>query len=117
MFDDPAVGLVREPFVAGIHKMIDQLVASIPNAEHGFRFLFSATPFPDQTEAAVRGTRRQLVFCLQFGIEGWLCLACFRYFDKAPRSAVFSRRDEDRRLALPSIALARSTGEARVTAA
>jgi len=32
VFDDPAVGLVREPFVAGIDKMIDQLVASIPEA-------------------------------------------------------------------------------------
>lgn len=49
VFDDPAVGLVREPFVAGIDKVIDQLVASIPNAQDGFRLLFSATPFPGHT--------------------------------------------------------------------
>ena len=49
VFDDPAVGLHREPFVAGIDKMIEQLVVSIPNAEHGFRLLFSATPFPGHT--------------------------------------------------------------------
>jgi hypothetical protein len=48
-FDDPAVGLHREPFVAGIDKVIDQLVASIPNAERGFRLIFSATPFPGHT--------------------------------------------------------------------
>ena len=46
VFDDPAVGLRREPFVAGIDTMIDRLVASIPNAEAGFRLLFSASPFP-----------------------------------------------------------------------
>ena len=45
VFDDPAVGLVREAFVAGIDTMIDRLVASIPDAEQGFRLIFSATPF------------------------------------------------------------------------
>ena len=33
VFDDPAVGLHREPFIAGIDTMIDQLVADIPDAE------------------------------------------------------------------------------------
>ena len=46
VFDDPAVGLKREPFVSGIPAMIDTLVAGIPNAGHGFRLLFSAQPFP-----------------------------------------------------------------------
>jgi hypothetical protein len=36
VFDDPAIGLHREPFVAGIDTMIDQLVASIPNANKGY---------------------------------------------------------------------------------
>src|SRR5687767_4278680 len=45
VFDDPAVGLSREPFVAGIDTMIDRLVASIPNAEKGFRLIFSPTLF------------------------------------------------------------------------
>jgi hypothetical protein len=49
VFDDPAVGLSREPFVAGIDTMIDRLVTSIPGAERGFRLLFSATPFPGHT--------------------------------------------------------------------
>ncbi len=46
VFDDPAVGLSREPFIAGIDTMIDQAVAEIPNAEKGFRAIFSASPFP-----------------------------------------------------------------------
>ncbi len=49
VFDDPAVGLSREPFVSGIDTMIDRLVAQIPDAEKGFRLLFSATPFPGYT--------------------------------------------------------------------
>ena len=49
VFDDPAVGLSREPFVAGIDTMIDRLVASIPGAERGFRLVFSARPFPGHT--------------------------------------------------------------------
>ena len=87
VFDDPAVGLVREPFVAGIDKMIDQLVASIPEAEKGFRLLFSATPFPGHT-VKLEWKREEAggnwYYCPQLGIEGWLCPALFRYFEKAP---------------------------------
>ena len=46
VFDDPRVGLDKEPFVAGADTMIDVLVAEIPGAEKGFRLLFSASPFP-----------------------------------------------------------------------
>ena len=87
VFDDPAVGLHREPFVAGIDKMIDQLVVSIPNAERGFRLIFSATPFPGHTvrlEWRREETGGNWYYCPQFGIEGWLCPALFKYFDRAP---------------------------------
>ena len=87
VFDDPAVGLTREPFVAGIDKMIDQLVASIPQPERGFRLLFSATPFPGHTvklEWRREESGGNWYYCPQFGIEGWLCPALLRYFDKAP---------------------------------
>ena len=40
VFDDESVGLVREPFVAGVPEMIDVLVADVPNAEEGFRLSF-----------------------------------------------------------------------------
>ena len=46
VFDDPAVGLSREPFIAGIDTMIDEAVADIPSVEKGFRAIFSASPFP-----------------------------------------------------------------------
>src|SRR5438552_10407045 len=49
VFDDPAVGLKREPFIAGIDSMIDKVVADVPNAERGFRAIFSASPFPGYT--------------------------------------------------------------------
>src|SRR2546430_2348629 len=81
VFDDPAVGLVREPFIAGIDTMIDRLVASIPNAEKGFRLVFSATPFPGHT-VKLEWRREEdggnWYFCPQFGIEGWLCPALDR---------------------------------------
>ena len=52
VFDDPRVGLYQEPFVSGIPEMIDSIVANIPNAEKGFRLLFSSAPFPDLARRA-----------------------------------------------------------------
>src|SRR5712691_12346576 len=46
VIDDPAVGLSKKPSIAAIDTMIDKVVADIPNAEHGFRAIFSAFPFP-----------------------------------------------------------------------
>ena len=87
VFDDPDVGLRKEPFVFGIDEMISQLVKEIPNADQGFRLLFSTAPFPGH--AAKLEWRREeyggnWYFSPQFGIEGWLCPALFKYFDKAP---------------------------------
>ena len=65
VFDDPAVGLVREPFVAGADLIIDRLVESIPDAAKGFRLIFSGAPFPgshDQAGMAPGGIWRELVF-------------------------------------------------------
>jgi len=45
VFDDPRVGLVREPFVSGIPELIDKLVKDIPDADKGFRLLFSGALF------------------------------------------------------------------------
>lgn len=87
VFDDPTVGLLREPFVSGIDTMIDRLVAAIADAATGFRLLFSATPFQGFT---VRLAWRREEFggnwyyCPQFDVEGWLCPALFRYIEAAP---------------------------------
>jgi len=50
VIDDPAVGLNREPFVSGIPEMIDEMVKDIPDADKGFRLLFSTQPFPGHTQ-------------------------------------------------------------------
>ena len=87
VFDDPTVGLSREPFVLGIDQMITQLTASIPDAHKGFRLIFSTQPFPGFM-AKLEWRREEMggnwYFCEQMGIEGWLCPALFKYFNKAP---------------------------------
>lgn len=88
VFDDESAGLVREPFVSGVPEMIDALVKDIPQAEKGFRLLFSANPFP--------GYQAELVWVAQeYGgnwyrweaknMDGWLCPALFKYFSEAPK--------------------------------
>ena len=87
VFDDPAVGLSREPFVSGIDTMIDRLTESIPNAEKGFRLLFSAGPFPGYA-ARIEWRRGEYggnwYYSPDYKVEGWLCPALFKYFPKAP---------------------------------
>ena len=87
VFDDPQVGLVREPFVAGADTIIDKMVEHVPDAAQGVTLLFSATPFPgSQHEFLWR--REDLggnwYFSPEFQMEGWLCPALFKYFDAAP---------------------------------
>jgi hypothetical protein len=87
VFDDSRVGLTREPFIAGIDTMIDRLVATIPNAENGFRLIFSSAPFPGYT-VELEWRRQEYggnwYYAPQFDTEGWLCPALFKYFDRAP---------------------------------
>lgn len=87
VFDDPAVGLSREPFIAGIDRMIDKAVAGIPNAESGFRAVFSAAPFPgSQFELEWRRNESggNWYYSPEFKMEGWLCPALLKYFPTAP---------------------------------
>ncbi len=88
VFDDAAVGLSREPFIAGIDKMIDKLVADIPNADRGWKAIFSASPFPGH-EVKLEWRREESggnwYYSEKYQMEGWLCPALFKYFDKAPR--------------------------------
>jgi hypothetical protein len=46
VFDDPRVGLVQEPFVAGADTWIDRVVAEVPDADRGFTLIFSSSAFP-----------------------------------------------------------------------
>jgi hypothetical protein len=87
VFDDPAVGLVREPFILGIDRMIDELVRTIPGAEKGFRLIFSSQAFPGYT-AKLEWRREESggnwYFSPTYEIEGWLCPALLKYFAAAP---------------------------------
>ena len=88
VFDDPAAGLKREPFVAGVPEMIDVLVKDVPNAESGFRLLFSARPFPGHQKKLtwLRGSMGGNYYKLADPpTEGWICPAMFKYYREAPK--------------------------------
>ena len=95
VFDDESVGLKHEPFVCGIDSMLSNLVAAIPNAEKGFRLIFSANPFPGYT-VELQWRREEFggnwYFSPQFNMEGWLCPALFKYFTDAP-AKLFGRAE------------------------
>jgi hypothetical protein len=87
VFDDSAVGLFREPFIAGIDTMIDKATANTPNADKGFRAIFSASPFPGadfKLEWRREESGGNWYYSDQFKMEGWLCPALLKYFPKAP---------------------------------
>jgi len=97
VFDDPATGLAREPFVAGIPEMIDRLTSHIPDARQGFRLLFSADDFPGYQAAfdwvrSESGGAWYRLRDVEPAIEGWLCPALFKYFEQAPRT-IFAKAE------------------------
>ena len=87
VFDDDKVNLVREPFVAGADVIIDRMVKDIPEAERGFRLVFSTVPFPGH-DATLERRREEAgghwYFHSGLNMEGWLCPALFKYFEEAP---------------------------------
>ncbi|MCB1606103.1 MAG: hypothetical protein KDI71_03870 [Xanthomonadales bacterium] len=87
VFDDEAKGLDKEPFVFGADLMIDHLVADIPDADTGFRLLFSHAPFPGY-QAKASWLREEMSgnwYQLESPpMEGWLCPALLQYFDSPP---------------------------------
>jgi len=87
VFDDAAVGLSKEPFIAGIDTLIDKATASIPDAQHGFRAIFSSTQFPGanfKLEWRRAESGGNWYYSPEFNQEGWLCPALFKYFKSAP---------------------------------
>ena len=85
-FDDASVGLVAEPFVAGIPEMID-ILADKCGAVDRVVLTFSVAPFPG---ANCRLERVREEFggnwyrCEDRNMDGWLCPALFCYFPTAP---------------------------------
>jgi hypothetical protein len=95
VFDDPAVGLQREPFMAGAPEMINYLVKDMPDAAKGFRLTFSAKPFPGYqmkliwVRAEAGGNRYRVD---DPPMEGWLHPVLLRYFKTTPKE-LFVRAD------------------------
>ncbi|MGE5608786.1 MAG: DUF6717 family protein [Bacillota bacterium] len=88
VFDDPKMGLVREPFVRGVPEMINVLVSDILDAKSGFRMTFSAKPFPGWQKKLVwvRAADGGNYYRLEDGsMEGWSCPALYKYFSEAPK--------------------------------
>ncbi len=88
VFDDPRVGLIREPFVAGADVILDKITSHIPDAASGVTVLFSAQPFPGAQHEFVwrrEETGGNWYYSPALDIEGWLCPALFKYFDQAPQ--------------------------------
>ena len=87
VFDDPRVGLAQEPFVSGADDIIDILTEDLPDAETGFRLIFSPEPFPG-FQAKFIWSRPEFAgnwySWPERKIEGWLCPALFKYFETAP---------------------------------
>lgn len=88
VFDDPQLGLKQEAFVAGIPQILDRLTADIPNADQGFRLIFSAQPFPG-SQIEMTWLRTETIGnwyrCEEYRMEGWLCPALNRYFSTPPK--------------------------------
>jgi hypothetical protein len=87
VFDDPQVGLAKEAFVSGADVILDRVVEGIPNAEAGVTIFFSAGPFPGYQQK-LHWRRDEYggnwYYSPEHELEGWLCPALFRYFEKAP---------------------------------
>lgn len=84
VFDDPAVGLVKEAFVAGADTLLDKL------AGDNDRLLvnFASIPFPDHDfclEMREKTDWGTTYFCEALGQEAWLCPALWKYFPESPK--------------------------------
>ena len=88
VFDDPDVGLRKEPFVANADSILGLLACKVDGCEQRFTLLFSDQPFPGH-QTVIRHVRPEYdgnwYACDALaGVEGWLCPALFKYFDVAP---------------------------------
>ena len=98
VFDDPARGLVQEPFVGGADTMIDKIVGGLRDAANGFVMVFSSGDFPgSQYELDWRrpdGTGN-VYHSAVLDAEGWLCPALLKYFETPPPKLFVSVRERD----------------------
>ena len=92
VFDDIEKGLDKELLIAGMPEMIDAICSAkkIKDYKKGFKAIFSDEPFPghDAVLDWIRegdGDGGNWYEMKITGMEGWLCAALEKYFDKAPK--------------------------------
>jgi len=88
VFDDAAVGLVKEPFVSGADLIIDRLAEQVPDASNGFILIFSELPFPGH-QVSLEWLHEEcggnVYRCNELDMVGWLCPALLQYFNEPPK--------------------------------
>ena len=87
VFDDVALGLIKEPFVSGADSIIEVLAIGIRDANAGFELRFSRSNFPGAQLELTLGKEqdgghwyRSERLCM----EGWLCPALMKYYTEPP---------------------------------
>lgn len=97
VFDDPAVELRKEAFIAGADLVL-QLAARLAGADPArFTLLFSADPFPGRQAVATWLEPGDFGYGNWYAIElpglgrheAWLCPALLKYFASPPASIHF----------------------------
>lgn len=95
VFDDPAVGLEREPFVDSATQMIDGICSQKGISADAINLMFSRDPFPEfDMCATLEGPDGDPLtggnwYHDEAGNRAWLCPALFCYFDAAPEQIHF----------------------------
>jgi hypothetical protein len=104
VFDDPAVGLVKEPFVRGASEMITAMlgVSNVTNAKAGFCMTFTNAGGGFRLERREPADGGWYYYCPQIKMEGWLCPALYLYFEEAPVRLSCTMRNWDMKYRLPT---------------
>ena len=89
VFDQPELGLIREPFVMNADAMLTRLVrdAGVEHPLTGFKLLFSAQPFPGAQQEGIKLREESggaWYRTEEPAMEGWLCPALLRFFPHPP---------------------------------
>jgi hypothetical protein len=94
VFDDPQVGLLREPFVMGMPEIIEHQMGGGPI--DAFTAIFSPAAFPGHNTVLkrVRSEDGGNWYNLNgTDLEGWLCPALSNYFNVAPETLYVQFKD------------------------
>jgi hypothetical protein len=87
LFDDPSVGIQREPLTGGADHFLDFLTEGIPNATRGCRLEFSNESFPGHTAHFTRSRPQYGGYSYSWaerGLEGWFGPAFLKHFESVP---------------------------------